>query len=240
MENLTSLSEELLQLLRTVDTCTVSNAIETLNVRMRNEGYIQKPLSCLIPSLPPVAGYAVTGRIRTGAPPISNLCYYQNTDWWEYLAKFPSPKIMVLADADPAPGVGAFVGQIHAEICRALGCVAYVTNGAIRDLPALERNGFQCFSGSACLSHAYGHIVDFGEPVEIGSLKISPGDILQGDRHGVQSVPRTIEGPLRAAIEALRCREAELIEFCRSTDFSVDKLTAMLRKSNPCPPHSLI
>jgi len=240
MENLASLSEELLQLLRTVDTCTVSNAIETLNVRMRNEGYIQKPLSCLIPSLPPVAGYAVTGRIRTGAPPISNICYYQNSDWWEYLAKFPSPKIMVLADADPRPGVGAFVGEIHAEICQALGCVAYVSNGAIRDLPALERKGFQCFSGGVCLSHAYGHIVDFGEPVDIGSLRISPGDILQGDRHGVQSVPPGIETPLREAVEAIRCREAELIELCRSANFSVDKLTAMLRKSNPCPPHSRI
>jgi regulator of RNase E activity RraA len=240
MENLTHLSEELLQLLRTVDTCTISNAIETLNVRMRNEGYIQQPLACLIPSLPPVAGYAVTGRIRTGAPPISNICYYQHTDWWEYLAKFPSPKIMVLADADPRPGVGAFVGEIHAEICQALGCIAYVTNGAIRDLPALERNGFQCFSGSVCVSHAYGHMVEFGEPVEIGSLKISPGDILQGDRHGVQCVPHGIEGALSAAVKSVQCNEAELIELCRSADFSAGKLTAMLRKANPCPPRCRI
>lgn len=154
MENINPLSPELLALLRSVDTCAISNAIETLNVRMRDDGYIQYPLKCLIPSLPPIAGHAVTGRIRTGAPPISSLCYYQRTDWWDYMAQFPSPKIMVLADVGRSPGGAAFVGEIHAEISRALGCVGYVSNGAIRDLPALERIGFQCFSGGVSPSTA--------------------------------------------------------------------------------------
>jgi len=230
MENLAPISPKLLDLLHSVDTCTIANAIETLKLRMRNDGYVQMSLNCLMPSRAPVAGYAVTGRIRTGAPPISNLCYYQRTDWWEYMAQFPSPKIMVLADVDPSPGAGAFVGEIHAEICRALGCVGYVTNGAIRDVPALERNSFQCFSAALCPSHAYGHIVDFGEPVEIGCLKITPGDVLQGDRHGVQSIPRGIDAHLADAVQTIRTHEAKLITLCRSADFSVEKLTAMLRK----------
>jgi regulator of RNase E activity RraA len=240
MEKPAPISPKLLNLLHSVDTCTIANAIETLNIRMRNDGYIQTPLKCLMPSLAPVAGYAVTGRIRTGAPPISNLCYYQRTDWWEYMAQFPSPKIMVLADVDPSPGTAAFVGEIHAEICRALGCVGYVTNGAIRDVPALERNEFQCFATAFCPSHAYGHIVDFGEPVEIGCLKITPGDILQGDRHGVQSIPRGIDGHLGDAVQTIRSREAELIELCRSTDFSLEKLTTMLLKDVLCPPRNHI
>jgi 4-hydroxy-4-methyl-2-oxoglutarate aldolase len=240
MKNHEPMSAELLDLLRTVDTCTISNAIETLNIRMRNDGYIQPSLSCLMPSLSPIVGYAVTGRIRTGAPPISNLCYYQRSEWWEYLAHFPSPKIMVLADVDHAPGIGAFVGEIHAEICRALGCVGYVTNGTIRDVPALERNRFQCFSGGVCVSHAYGHIVDFGEPVEIGCLKIAPGDILQGDQHGVQTVPPGIDTHLVAAVRAIRSREAELIQLCRSADFSLEKLTTMIRKDVSCPPRNHI
>jgi len=235
MENINPLSPELLVLLQSVDTCAISNAIETLNVRMRNDGFIQYPLKCLIPSLPPIAGHAVTGRIRTGAPPISSLCYYQRTDWWEYMAQFPSPKIMVLADVGRSPGGAAFVGEIHAEICRALGCVGYVSNGAIRDLPALQRIGFQCFSGGVSPSHGYGHIVDFGEPVEIGGLKIAPGDVLQGDLHGVQSIPRGVHSQLADAVRKIQEHENELIRLCNSPDFSIRKLSAMLGKDASCP-----
>src|SRR5579864_7790006 len=135
--NLNPLTPELMDLLHRTDTCTISNAIETFNVRMRNEGYVQKGVRSFLPQAPPVAGYAVTGRIRTAAPPVSGRCYYQRADWWEHLANFPSPKVIVLEDCDSAPGTGAFVGEIHAAIARSMGCVAYVSNGTVRDLPAL-------------------------------------------------------------------------------------------------------
>lgn len=202
---------------------------------MRNEGYMRHEIRCLLPELPPVAGYAVTGRIRTGAPPISNLCYYQRTDWWEYVASCPSPKILALSDVDHAPGIGAFFGEIHAEIGKALGCVGYVTNGVVRDIPALERNRFQCFATGVAVSHAYAHIVDFGEPVEIGCLKIAPGDILHGDRHGVQLVPAEIAARLPLAVRELQSREAELIRLCREPDFSIGKLAEILGKDASCP-----
>jgi 4-hydroxy-4-methyl-2-oxoglutarate aldolase len=238
MENFVPVPPDVVALLQETDTCTISNAIETFNVRMRNEGYVQDAVRCLFPELPPVVGYAVTGRIRTDAPPIAGLCYYQRMDWWEYVAKTPSPKIIVLADVDRAAGTGAFVGEIHAAIGRALGCVAYVTNGTVRDVPALERNSFQCFAGGVSVSHAYGHIVDFAEPVEIGGLKVSTGDLLQGDRHGVQSIPREIAGRLAGAVNVIRKREAELIQMCRRTDFSLDKLRAMLRNDTSCLPRN--
>ena len=50
------------------------------------------------------------------------------------------------------------------------GCVGCVTNGAARDLPGIEGMGYQVFSGSVAVSHAYAHVVDFGDPVEIGRL----------------------------------------------------------------------
>src|SRR5690242_1782976 len=100
MENMTPLAADILALLRETDTCAVSNAIESFNVRMRNEGYVHDAVRCLFPELPPVAGYAVTGRIRTAAPPIANLCYYHRMDWWEYVVRVPAPRIIVLADVD--------------------------------------------------------------------------------------------------------------------------------------------
>jgi len=229
MKNIGQVSPDILEFLRKTDTCTVSNAIETFNVRMRNEGYIQDAARCLFPDMPPIAGYAVTGRIRTGAPPVSHVCYYQNIQWWEYMATIPGPKIMVLADMDKACGTGAFVGEIHAQISKALGCVGYIGNGAVRDLPALEALNFQCFAGSVSVSHAYGHLVEFGEPVEIGCLKIKPGDLLHADRHGVQKVPMEIAEDLPAAVAKIVAREASLIELCNRSDFSIEKLAAALR-----------
>lgn len=102
----------------------------------------------------PIAGYAVTGRIRTIAPPIANLCYYHRVEWWEHLASFPSPKVIVLHDVDHSPGTGAFFGEIHAQISKVLGCVSYVTNGTIRDVPVVAAAQFQCFASGTSVSHA--------------------------------------------------------------------------------------
>jgi regulator of RNase E activity RraA len=230
-------SSRILELLQHTDTCTVSNAIETFNVRMRNEGFIVDTAQCQFPRLPPVVGYAVTGRIRTSAPPIANLCYYHRADWWEYVASFPSPKIIVVHDADPVTGTGAFVGEIHSRISQALGCVAYVTNGTIRDAAAIEAAQFQCFASGKSVSHSYAHIVDFGEPVEIGGLKVSPGDLLHGDCHGVQMIPMSIAEALPEAVQGILDREAELISFCKSPDFLLEKLITILnREISACQP----
>src|SRR6185437_13934941 len=141
--------------LKALDTCTVSNVIERLNVRMRNEGFMSRGPQCRFPALGSMVGYAVTGRIRTVSPPARHRCYYDRIDWWEYVASLPEPRVMVLQDSDPSPGVGAFVGELHATIGSALNCSGCITNGAVRDLPAIEKLGFQLFSGTVSPSHAY-------------------------------------------------------------------------------------
>jgi len=237
MQTISQVSSEILKFLKQTDTCTVSNAIETFCVRMRNEGFVHGVTRCLFPALSPVAGYAVTGRIRTTAPPIANLCYYNRMDFWEYMASVPAPKILVMEDADRIPGTGAFFGEIHARIAKALDCVAYVTNGTVRDLDGLEKLGFQCFAAGTSVSHAYAHVVDFGEPVEIGGLKISSGELLQGDGHGVQTIPVEIADRLPETAARFLARESELIRLCASPDFSLEKLGHMLKQEGlSCQP----
>ena len=231
------ISAEVLDFLRRTDTCNVANAIEGFNVQMRNEGFVHGVTKCLFPELSPVAGYAVTGRIRTTAPPIANLCYYHRIDWWRYIAEIPSPKIIVVEDVDRIPGTGAFIGEIHARIAQALGCVAYVTNGTVRDIAALRSAKFQCFASGTSVSHSYAHIIEFGEPVELGGLIISSGDLLHADCHGVQRVPVEVVDRLPAEVDRIVRREADLIRFCQSPEFSLDKLEALLDQESPsCQP----
>ncbi len=134
--------------LKAFDSCTISNAIERLAVRLRNEGFLSGVARCRFPDLPPMVGYAATASMRTASPPMSHRCYYDRIDWWEYVASLPEPRIMVLQDVDHSPGLGAFVGEIHASIGLALNCIGCVTNGAVRDLPAVEALGFQMYAGA--------------------------------------------------------------------------------------------
>src|SRR5580700_10317053 len=127
MSDKKSVSTQNFDRLLTLDTCTVSNAIEQLNVRLRNEGFISRATRCRFPNFEPMLGYAVTGRIRSSSPPISGRCYYDRMDFWEYVTSIPAPRVIVMEDVDRTPGLGALVGEIHATIGLALSCVGYVT-----------------------------------------------------------------------------------------------------------------
>jgi 4-hydroxy-4-methyl-2-oxoglutarate aldolase len=221
-----------LENLKVFDSCTLSNAIERLNVRLRNEGFLSGPTRCRFPNFPPIIGYAATARVRTSAPPMSHRCYYDRMDWWHYVASLPEPRILVLQDTDRQAAFGAFVGEIHAAIGKALNCVGCITNGAVRDLPAVEAMGFQLYARRTSVSHAYAHIAEFGEPVEIDGLKISSGDLLHGDRHGVVNVPLSIAAELPAEASRIVAEERELVEFCRSPHFSLRELAERIRKMN--------
>ena len=216
--------------IRALDTCTVSNAIERLTVRLRNEGFISGAVRCRFPNFAPMLGYAVTGRIRSSSPPMTGRCYYDRMDFWSYVATVPEPRIIVLQDIDHMPGVGAFFGEIHATIAQSLKCEGYVTNGSVRDLPSVKALGFHLFSGSVAVSHAYAHLVEFGEPIEIGGLKIKPGDLLHGDSHGVQNIPPEVISEIPRQAERILDAEGELIRFCRSPQFSLQGLSNKLRQ----------
>jgi 4-hydroxy-4-methyl-2-oxoglutarate aldolase len=118
---------------------------------------------------------------------------------------------------------------MHAAILRSLGCVGYVTDGAVRDLPRVKDVGLHLFAGNVAVSHAYAHIFDFGSTVKVGGLEVKPGDLLHGDRHGLLTVPKEIAAEIPAVAARLREAEQRVIDFCRSQEFSVEKLRQVLK-----------
>jgi regulator of RNase E activity RraA len=223
------LSSALVEEFRHLDSCVISNAIETFNLRLRNQGFSNGDIHCVFDDLPPVVGCAVTATIRSSTPPPVGQRYADRTDWWSYIATVQTPRIVVVQDLDERPGLGAFLGEVHANILRALGCVAYMTNGAVRDLPGVRRSHLQAFAGNVSPSHAFVHIVGFGEPVEVAGLKIASGDLLFGDRHGVVAVPNDIAPHIPSTVAAMRQRDRRIVEFCRSHDFKVDALRSIVQ-----------
>jgi 4-hydroxy-4-methyl-2-oxoglutarate aldolase len=210
-----------LEELRALSTCVVASAIEAFGVRLRNRGFSESSLHCMFPEQPAAVGYAATARIRGSDPPMEGHSYYDRGDWWNSLLKIPAPRIVVIEDVDTRPGLGAFIGEVHANILLALGCVAVVTNGGVRDLPDVRKSGLQLFAGNVSVSHAYAHVFDFGGTVEIAGLTVHPGDLIQGDLHGVQTIPGEIAARVpQKAREIVKSRK-ELTGLCRSKDFSI-------------------
>jgi hypothetical protein len=52
-----------------------------------------------------------------------------------------------------------------------------------------HRRGSPRSAGSASVSHAYAHVVDFGREIELGGVKIRSGDLLEADLHGILCIP---------------------------------------------------
>ena len=224
------LSPAQLDELRQFSTCVTSSAIETFGARLHNAGFADSRIRCQFKQLSPVVGYAATARIRSANPPMErrDYFYYDRVDWWNHILSIPAPRIVVIEDLDDKPGLGAFVGAVHANILKALGCVALVTNGSVRDIPEIESTGFQLFASNVAVSHAYAHLFDFGGKVRVGGLDIAPGELVQGDRHGVQTVPLKIADKVPAAAREILKRRRRLMDLCRSADFSVEKLQKLM------------
>ncbi len=171
-----------------------------------------------------MVGYAATARIRTEEPPIAGGQYHYRSDWWNNVLQVPAPRIVVLEDMDKPPGAGAFVGDVHAAILMAIGCIGYVTNGAVRELPRVHEMGFHMFAGNVAVSHAYAHIFDFGSVVKVGGLEVRSGDLLHADQHGLLTIPTEIAGEIPEVAARLQEKERRIIEVCRSENFSVERL----------------
>jgi regulator of RNase E activity RraA len=157
---------------------------------------------------------------------------YERSEWWNHILSVPGPRVVVLEDLDDPPGLGAFIGEVNANILRALGCVGLVTNGSVRDLQDVRLTGLQLFAGNVSVSHAYAHIFDFGGPVIVGGLTIEPGDLIHGDRHGIQTIPLEIAEKVPAAADAISQRRKRLVGVCRSADFTTERLRAAIKETN--------
>lgn len=223
------LNEEHLEALRRFDTCMVANAIERFNLRLRNTGFTDASIRCMFPDAPPMVGYAVTAKLRSGEPPMKGGSFRDRTDFWHAFGEIPEPRVFVLEDIDDPPGRGAFVGDVHAAILKALRCVGVVTNGAVRELPSVHTMGVQLFAGSVAASHGYAHIFDTGAIVSVGGTEVHHGTLLHGDRHGVVTVPREIAGEIPRVAADIQRAEQKVIEFCGSDSFSVAKLSEVMK-----------
>ena len=101
----------------------------------------------------------------------------------------------------------ALWGGLMSTRARQLGATGAVLNGYSRDTAEILRLRFPTCSlgGYAQDQGPRGKVIDFRVSVEVGLVRINPGDIVYGDLDGVCVIPREAEADIvQAALEKVR------------------------------------
>ena len=216
-----------LNALRRITTPTIANAIETFQVRQRNEGFMDSTVRCIFPELGAMAGYAVTAKITARERSERALPPWE---LWSLLEQVPAPRIVVIEDLDYPLPIGSYWGEVNGSIYKGLGCAGTVTNGGVRDLQEVRATGFHFFASCVLVSHAYVHLVEAGQPVRVGGLTVQTGDLLHGDEHGVIGIPHDLARQLPSAAEEVERFERRIIDVARSPECTADGLRQLMER----------
>jgi 4-hydroxy-4-methyl-2-oxoglutarate aldolase len=223
-------SNKVLETLSRYDSPTIANIIELFGVRPRNEGYTDSSITARYPQLPPVVGYASTATFRSAYPSESSDAYLRLSEHLRRVEKeLPTPRIVVFQDLD-LPPVGATIGEIMATAYKRFGCVGFLTNGAVRDIPQIEAMRFPVFSNSIIVSHGYSHIEEIHIPVHVGGLWVNSGDLLHADANGIVLIPHEIAEEVADTCEAFVAVERIYLDYLEHPDATPEGLADALRR----------
>jgi len=216
---------DLLDLMRTVDTPTVCNAIEVAQGGRGFNRFTRGTMQHSKPGDPPIVGRARTAKIAGLAPPqeAPDVIRARRMDYFRSMAGGDGPTCAVVEDLDYPNCIAGWWGEVHVAVHKGLGLAGAVTNGVMRDLDVID-DGFPVLAGSVGVSHGFVHVREIGTPVSIMGLQVAQGELLHADRHGALVVPEEVIPNLKSAIETVISSEAIVLGPAREAGFDIDKL----------------
>lgn len=204
--------------LQEIDTPTVCNALELIELDRRNYGYTDEMLYCMYPNMKPVCGIAKTATCRSFRPSNRDgpTLKQDRVKYYTYINEGQYPKIVVMQDLDgPHRSHGPFWGEFNTRIHKSLGCIGIVTDGSIRDVPNLPKD-IQLLSKGIKPSHGNIHIVDYDIQVNVSDMVVIPGDIVHADIHGAVTFPLEWAEEVIAKAKEFVASEEPILEACRN------------------------
>ncbi|WP_281930412.1 RraA family protein [Roseibium album] len=218
---------DLLNLLKTVDTPTVCNAIEVAEGRRGFNRFTRGTLLSSDPTSGAMVGFARTARISALAPPTepADVIKARRMDYYRHMSEGPRPALAVVEDIDYPNAIGAYWGEINTTVHKGLGLSGALTNGVMRDLGDLP-DGFPVVAGSVGPSHGFVHVREIDTPVRIFGLDIHPGELVHADRHGALVIPAAVMPDLAEAIRKLLDTEHLVLGPAREPGFTFEKFEA--------------
>ena len=217
------MNDALLNVLRSVDTPTVCNAIEAAQGKRGFNNFTKATMVASAPEEKSVVGYALTAKIAAASAPEepAESLKERRMSYYKYMAEGQQPSVAVIEDCDFPNCVGAFWGEINTTVHKGFGVSGVVTNGVVRDLGDLP-TGFPVIAGSIGPSHAFVHVREFGKPVSVFGLAVEEGDLVHADRHGALVIPSLVIPSLQHAIEKLIATERLVLDPASKPDFDFE------------------
>lgn len=123
-----------------------------------------------------------------------------------------SPGQVLVIDARGERGA-AVMGDLLAARIKAAGGVAAVTDGCVRDVPALAEIGLPVYAaGANATLFSNRHVgMDIDVPVACGGVLVMPGDVLVGDAEGVVVIPARMAASIAAKAAEMEALDAFLL-----------------------------
>lgn len=94
---------------------------------------------------------------------------------------------------DTAGAVGSCTGELMCTGAKVHGGVCTIVNGTVRDLEEIEKLGYPVYAKGILPATAVGRMEDvgFNIDIEIGGVRIQPGDVVFADLDGVVVIPQS-------------------------------------------------
>ena len=107
--------------------------------------------------------------------------------------------------SQPSDDRSAHLGELSAETAKYRGARGAVIDGGVRDAAYIERLGFPVFARYRTPMDIDGRwrLVRYGEPIEIGDVRVARGDYVVGDDDGVLVIPSGIAEEVITRAEAV-------------------------------------
>ncbi|OED50242.1 RraA family protein [Leisingera sp. S232] len=225
----------LLDLLKSVDTPTVCNAIEVAQGKRGFANFTRGTMLCSAPEAGAIVGYARTAKIAAVNPPSEppEVIRERRMAYYKHMSEGPRPGVAVVEDLDYPDCIGAYWGEINTTVHKGFGLSGALTNGVMRDLGDLPQ-GFPVVAGSIGPSHGFVHVCEVGTPVSVFGMAVNDGELIHADRHGALVIPADIVPMLERAIRKLLETEKLVLEPARRDGFdfaSFEKAWAAFEKA---------
>ena len=192
------MADDLLERLRALDVCAVSDALDRLKLPASVSGLGPQTVRARI------AGRVTTVKFAAGAKTGARHACTAAVDAGE-----PGGIVVV----EQRTGVtAAGWGGILSRAAKARGLAGAIVDGPARDIDEALEVGFPVFARGCTARTARGRIyeADTGCPVLIGEVTVEPGDYALADSSGVAFIAAAEIERVLAAAEAIAAREAAM------------------------------
>ena len=191
--------EPLVERLSKVDSCAVSDALDSLALKGATWG-VRPQWPC-----PRIVGRAMTMKIK----PVGLEQPTQHLGTPAIEAAKPGDVIVI--DNAGRPDISTWGGLLSLS-AKLKGLSGVVIDGACRDIDEARDLGFPVYSRGVVPMTARGRVMQesFNQEIQFAGVQVRPGDLVIADGSGVVIIPKEKEQQVVEAAEAIFQKEAEM------------------------------